>query len=137
MFGKEKGLVLENEVRVYMDLMFGEYVKSLSKDKNSNHSSSLSISSFEKFSSLPSSLGSTVQSIGSLGFTSSFIPQRQRTIDRKGETVEISELPSIEKCRNEDEGKENPRNHRSASKHTSGSKKIGPECIGSQHSLTK
>ncbi|KAH0648267.1 hypothetical protein KY285_033515 [Solanum tuberosum] len=67
MFGKEKGLVLEHEVRGYMDLMFGEYVKSLSKDKDSHHSSSLSSSSFEKFSSLPSSSDSTVQSIGSLG----------------------------------------------------------------------
>ncbi|KAG5600857.1 hypothetical protein H5410_032227 [Solanum commersonii] len=44
-----------------------EYVKSLSKDKGSQHSSSLSSSSFENSSSLLSSSGSSVQLIGSLG----------------------------------------------------------------------
>ncbi|KAH0712018.1 hypothetical protein KY289_007977 [Solanum tuberosum] len=66
MLGKE-GPILEEGVRDYMDLLFGEYVKSLSKDKGSQYSSSLSSSSFENSSSLLSSSGSSVQSIGSLG----------------------------------------------------------------------
>jgi len=66
MFGKE-GPILEKGVRDYMKLLFGEYVKSLSKDKGSQHSSSLSSYSFENSSSLLSSSGSSVQSIGSLG----------------------------------------------------------------------
>nr|XP_010319895.2 zinc finger BED domain-containing protein RICESLEEPER 4-like [Solanum lycopersicum] len=66
MFGKEAP-ILEKRVGDYMELLFGEYVKSLSKDKGSQHSSSLSSSSFENSSSLLSSSGSVVQSIGSLG----------------------------------------------------------------------
>ncbi|KAH0634432.1 hypothetical protein KY290_037845 [Solanum tuberosum] len=61
MFGKE-GPILENGVRDYMDLLFGEYVKSLSKDKGSQHSSSLSISSFENSTSLLSSSENEVES---------------------------------------------------------------------------
>ncbi|KAF3619557.1 hypothetical protein FXO38_32863 [Capsicum annuum] len=66
MFGKE-GLILESGVKDNMNLMYGEYVKAFSKDKDSQHSSSSSSSLFENSSSLPSSSGSTVQSIGSLG----------------------------------------------------------------------
>jgi len=66
MFGKE-GPILEKGVRDYMKLLFGEYVKSISKDKGSQQSSSLSSSSFENSSSLLSSACSSVQSIGSLG----------------------------------------------------------------------
>lgn len=50
-----------------MELLFGEYVKSLSKDKGRQHSLSLSSSSFENSSSLLSSSGSVFQWIGSLG----------------------------------------------------------------------
>ncbi|KAM3303365.1 hypothetical protein P3S67_014395 [Capsicum chacoense] len=55
MFGKEEGLILESGVKDYMNLMYGEYVKSFSKDKDSQHSSSSSRSLFEKenSSSLP------------------------------------------------------------------------------------
>ncbi|XP_047255752.1 zinc finger BED domain-containing protein RICESLEEPER 2-like isoform X1 [Capsicum annuum] len=55
MFGKEEGLILESGVKDYMNLMYGEYVKSFSKDKDSQHSSSSSSSLFEKenSSSLP------------------------------------------------------------------------------------
>ncbi|KAM3308596.1 hypothetical protein P3S67_010340 [Capsicum chacoense] len=67
MFGKEEGLILESGVKDYMNLMYGEYVKAFSKDEDSQHSSSSSSSLFENSSSLPSSSGSTVQSIGSLG----------------------------------------------------------------------
>ncbi|XP_069152056.1 zinc finger BED domain-containing protein RICESLEEPER 2-like [Solanum lycopersicum] len=66
MFGKEAP-ILEKGVRDYMELLFGEYVKSLSKDKGSQHSSSLSSSSSENSSSLLSSSGNVVQSIGYLG----------------------------------------------------------------------
>ncbi|KAH0650379.1 hypothetical protein KY284_030291 [Solanum tuberosum] len=65
MFGKE-GPILEKGVRDYMELLFGEYVKSISKDKGSP-SSSLSSSSIENFGSLFSSTCCIVQSIGSLG----------------------------------------------------------------------
>ncbi|KAM3238296.1 zinc finger BED domain-containing protein RICESLEEPER 2-like [Capsicum annuum] len=54
-------------ISYYMNLMYGEYVKAFSKDKDSQHPLSLSSSLFENSSSLPSSSGSTVQSIGSLG----------------------------------------------------------------------
>ncbi|XP_049373623.1 zinc finger BED domain-containing protein RICESLEEPER 2-like [Solanum verrucosum] len=54
MFGKE-GPILEKGIRDYTDLLFGEYVKSFSKDKDSQHFSSLSSSSFENSSSLLSS----------------------------------------------------------------------------------
>ncbi|KAM3234190.1 hypothetical protein P3L10_019549 [Capsicum annuum] len=57
---RERGERLQN-------LMYGEYVKAFSKDKDSQHSSSSSSSLFENSSSLPSSSGSTIQSIGSLG----------------------------------------------------------------------
>ncbi|KAM3199981.1 zinc finger BED domain-containing protein RICESLEEPER 2-like [Capsicum annuum] len=67
MFGKEEGLILESGVKDYMNLMYGEYVKAFSKDKDSQHSSSSSSSLFENSSSLPSSSSSIVQSIGSLG----------------------------------------------------------------------
>ncbi|XP_060178296.1 zinc finger BED domain-containing protein RICESLEEPER 2-like [Lycium barbarum] len=67
MFGEIEGPVIEKEVNNYMTSLFGEYVKSLSKDKGSQLPSSLSSSSFETSSPLPSSSGSTIQSIGSLG----------------------------------------------------------------------
>ncbi|KAM3305828.1 zinc finger BED domain-containing protein RICESLEEPER 2-like [Capsicum chacoense] len=57
----------ESGVKDYMNLMYGECVKAFSKDKDSQHPSSSSSSLFENSSSLPSSSGSTVQSIGSLG----------------------------------------------------------------------
>lgn len=78
MFGKEEGLILEKGVEDYMNVLFGEYVKSLSKDKGSQHSS------FENSSSLPSCAGSTVQSIRSLR---SFMDDLMKHKAGKGKTV--------------------------------------------------
>ncbi|XP_047257658.1 zinc finger BED domain-containing protein RICESLEEPER 2-like [Capsicum annuum] len=81
MFGKEEGLILESEVKDYMNLMYGEYVKDFSKDKDSQHYSSSSSSLFENSSSLPSILGSTIQSIGFLGsFMDDLMKHKARNI---------------------------------------------------------
>lgn len=55
MFEKEGGPILEKGIRDYMELLFDEYTKFLSKDKGNQHSSSSPNSSFEKSSLLPSS----------------------------------------------------------------------------------
>ncbi|KAM3338049.1 zinc finger BED domain-containing protein RICESLEEPER 2-like [Capsicum galapagoense] len=81
MFGKEEGLILESEVKDYMNLMYGEYVKDFSKDKDSQHYLSSSSSLFENSSSLPSISGSTIQSIGFLGsFMDDLMKHKARNI---------------------------------------------------------